>query len=83
MLHLSGQVLPVLAAAVAEGLLLLQEAEEVLLLCLHLHQGHHLCHQVHLLLEQVPVVVALVPVVVVVVLGLEPGKLVSFLQLML
>jgi hypothetical protein len=42
-----------------------------------------LCHQVHLLLEQEPVVVALVPVVVVVVLGLEPGELVHFLQLML
>jgi hypothetical protein len=83
MLHLSGQVLLVLAAAVAEGLLLLQEAEEGLLLCLHLHQGHRLCHQVHLLLEKEPVVVALVPVVVVVALGLEPGELVCFLQLVL
>jgi hypothetical protein len=76
-------VLLVLAAAVAEGLLLLQKAEEVLLLCLHLHQGHHLHHQVHPLLEWVPVVVALVPVVVVVALGLEPGELVHFLQLVL
>jgi hypothetical protein len=74
-------VLPVLAAAAVEGLLLLQVAEEVLLLCLH--QGHHLCHQVHLLLKQVPMVVMLVPVVVVVVLGLEPGELVHFLQLVL
>jgi len=38
---------------------------------------------VHLLLEWVPVVVALLPVVVVMVLGLEPGELVHFLQLVL
>jgi hypothetical protein len=63
-------------AAVAEGLLLLQKAEEDLLLCLHLYQGYHLHHQVHLLLEQVPVVV-------VVALGLELGELVCFLQLVL
>jgi hypothetical protein len=74
MLHLLGHVLLALAAAIVECLLLLQEAEEVLLLCLHLHQGHHLCHQVHLLLKWVPMVV---------VLGLEPGELVCFLQLML
>jgi hypothetical protein len=76
MLCLSGQVLLALAAAaVVDGLLLLQEAEEVLRL--------RLCHQVLLLLEWVPVVVALVPVAVVVVLRLEPGELVCFLQLVL
>ena len=61
-------------AAVAEGLLLL---------ILHLYQGHCLCHQVHLQLKWVPVIVELVPVVVVAALGLEPGELVHFLQLVL